>query len=99
MELQEVKNILNIADTKHDLYMDTVIPLYIEYVKDYCNNQFVEKDELPGGVKIAVAKMVEFNLNKSGISSKSMGEVSYTYSLDFPQSILRILQPYSRIRV
>jgi hypothetical protein len=99
MNLQEVKDILAKTDTKHDGYIDTVIPLYIDFVKEYCNNQFLGSAELPGGVKLAVAKMIEFNLNKSGISSSSFGEVSYSYSLDFPASILRLLQPYSRIRV
>ncbi|MDQ1003969.1 hypothetical protein QFZ28_004369 [Neobacillus niacini] len=99
MNLQEVKDILGRTDSKHDVYIDTVIPLYIDYVKEYCNNQSLSTGELPGGVKLAIAKMIEFNLNKSGVSSSSFGEVSYSYSLDFPPSILRMLQPYSRIRV
>jgi hypothetical protein len=97
--MQEVKDILGRSDSKHDGYINTVIPLYIDYVKEYCNNQFPGSEELPGGVKLAISKMIEFNLNKSGISSSSFGEVSYSYSLDFPPSILRFLQPYSRIRV
>jgi hypothetical protein len=99
MNLQEIKDILGRSDSKHDVYIDTVIPLYIDFVKEYCNNQFIGSEELPGGVKLAIAKMIEYNITQSGISSNSYGEVSYSYSLDFPASILRLLQPYSRIRV
>jgi hypothetical protein len=99
MNMQEVKDILGRTDSKHDNYINTVIPLYVDYVKEYCNNQSLGTEELPGGVKLAIAKMIEFNLNKSGVSSSTFGEVSYSYSLDFPLSILRMLQPYSRIRV
>jgi hypothetical protein len=99
VNLNEVKDILGISDYKQDGYIDTTIPLYIDFVKEYCNNQFLGSEELPGGVKLAIAKMIEFNLNKSGVSSSAFGEVSYSYSLDFPASILRLLQPYARIRV
>jgi hypothetical protein len=102
MNTQEVKNILGETSTKHDKYIDTALPLFIEFVQDYCNNSFTDEYddlELRGGAKIAIAKMIEFNLNKSGQKGRTFGEVSYSYDTDFPQSILKLLSPYSRIRV
>ena len=102
MTLQEVKNILEYTTTKHDTYINTVIPLLTEFIQDYCNNSFLDETGqvvLKGGAKIALAKMIEYNMNKAGNSSRTFGEVSYSYDTDFPSSILKLLQPYSRIRV
>ena len=102
MTLQEVKDILQITTTKHDVYITTMLDLLIEYIQDYCNNSFLDENgvlNIKGGAKIAIAKMIEFNMNKAGINSRSFGEVSYSYDTDFPPSILRLLEPYSRIRV
>jgi hypothetical protein len=100
----EVKGILglSIADTKHDGYFELCVPLFFEFIQDYCNSSFLDDEGYPklkGGAKIAVAKMVEYNMQKSGITNRKFDEVSYSYSLDFPPSILALLQPYSRIRV
>lgn len=102
MTLQEVKNILGISTTKHDTYINSVIALFIEYIQDYCNNSFIDEYEdlvLKGGAKIAIAKMIEFNMNKSGVTSRSFGDVSYSYDTDFPPSIMKLLVPYQRIKV
>lgn len=102
MNLQEVKNILGYTTSKYDTYITTAIPLFTEFIQDYCNNGFLDESDqivLKGGAKIALAKMIEHNINKAGISSRSFGEVAYSYDNDFPPSILKLLQPYSRIRV
>lgn len=102
MTKDEVKAILDYSSTKHDNYITTCIPLFVEFAQDYCNNQFKNESdqiELKGGVKLFVAKAVEFNLNKSGQKSRDFGEVRYSYDTDFPPSLLKLLQPYSRIRV
>ncbi|TCN25487.1 phage head-tail connector protein [Mesobacillus foraminis] len=102
LTISEAKDLLGITTTKHDVYLDTIIPLFVEYIQDYCNNSFIDEYGqvvFKGGAKIALVKMIEFNMNKSGISSRSFGEVSYSYTTDFPPSILTLLQPYSRIRL
>ncbi|MED3691301.1 phage head-tail connector protein [Peribacillus butanolivorans] len=97
MDKEEVKNILGITTNKHDVYITTCIPLFVDFIKEHCNNSF--PDDISGGVKIAVAKMIEWNMNKSGQKTRSIGEVAYSFDTDFPPSILRLLQPYNRIRV
>lgn len=102
--IYEIKDILGIPtlDNTHEKYFETCTPLFVEFIQDYCNNSFLNdlgEVELKGGAKIALAKMIEHNMLKSGINSRSFGEVSYSYSMDFPKSILSLLSPYSRIRV
>ncbi len=102
MDTQEVKDILGITNSKHDIYIQTSIPLFIEFIQEYSNNSFLDESGnvvLKGGAKIALVKMIEYNMNKSGQSSRSFGEVSYSFDTDFPQSILKLLQPYLRIKV
>ncbi|MFL0365376.1 phage head-tail connector protein [Pseudobacillus sp. 179-B 2D1 NHS] len=78
-----------------------MIPLLIEWLKVYCNNPFTNpsgKEILPGGVRIFIAKACEYNMNKAGITSRSMGSVSYSYNLDFPESMIRYIRPYKRVK-
>jgi hypothetical protein len=100
MDLQSVKNMLSIKNTQHDDYLLEVIPLFIEQAKDYCNNSFLVDgaEELPAGVKLYVAKAIQFNMNPSNLKGRTMGEVSYSYETDLPRSITRLLAPYRRVR-
>lgn len=102
MDKDEVKNILGITTNKHDVYITTAIPLLTDFIIEHCNNSFLGTDgetKLSGGIKFALAKMIEFNMNKSGQRTRTMGEVAYSYDSDFPLSIMKLLQPYNRIRV
>jgi len=102
MDIEEVKKILGIptSDTRHDQYLETVVPMFIDHAKAYCNRQFIDEsgnEYLPGGVKVAVAKWVEHNMTKSGLRSRTMGQVSYTYETDMPKDIQKMLVPYRRL--
>lgn len=102
-DVAEIKGILNIHDSKHDEYIKTMLPLLFEDVMIYTNNDFggISPEGaviIPGGVKIYLAKALEHNLNASGLKSRTMGSVSYTYDLDFPESFKRYLKPYKRLR-
>jgi|SRR5690606_10171965 len=102
MDIEEVKKILGIpaSDTRHDEYLETVVPMFIEHTKEYCNRPFTDdsgNEDLPGGVKIAVAKWAEHNMQKSGLRSRTMGQVSYAYDTDMPKDIRKMLVPYRRL--
>lgn len=91
---------MNWKNDKHNDYVETMLPLMIEAVKDYCNNPFKDddgKENIKGGAKIAVAKWIEYNTIQAGIESRSQG-VSYSYSIDIPDSIKTLLRPYKRVR-
>jgi acetylornithine/succinyldiaminopimelate/putrescine aminotransferase len=100
MDLQSVKNMLSIKTTQHDTYLNEVIPLFIEQAKDYCNNSFLVDgtEALPAGVKLYVAKAIQFNMTPSNLKGRTMGEVSYSYETDLPRSITRLLAPYRRVK-
>ncbi|MFT0800368.1 phage head-tail connector protein [Bacillus swezeyi] len=101
MDVQTIKTMLGIATSKHDAYLEEVIPLFIEFAKDYCNNKFLvnEEEKLPAGVKLFVAKAIEFNMAPSNLSARSMGDVSYSYETELPETVMRHLKPYRRLRV
>lgn len=101
-EIEEIKAINGWVGTEHDLYLEIMIPLLFEHVIAYCNNTFLLEETgiitMPGGVKLFIAKACEHNLNKSGVKSRSMGSVSYSYDLDFPSTLMRYLRPYRRLK-
>ncbi|SCV43766.1 Phage capsid and scaffold [Bacillus subtilis] len=54
---------------------------------------------MPAGVKLFVKKAAEYNMTPSGLSGRSMGDVSYSYNTEFPRDITKDLNPYRRLRV
>ena len=96
MDITNVKNMLGITTDKHDLYLSEMLPIMLEFAADYCNNTFAEP--YPAGVKLFVAKGLEFNMGSSTLKSRTMGEVSYTYETEFPKSVMKHLAPYRKVR-
>ena len=98
--LAEVKTILRISDTSKDDYINAVIPMIEGYIKDYCNNVFLDENETenyPEGLKLIAIKMIEYNLNQSGVQSEKLGDYSVTYTTDYPDFIMRGLRRYRRV--
>ncbi|MBW3114192.1 phage head-tail connector protein [Bacillus sp. MCCB 382] len=100
MDLQTLKNMMRIDTTDHDEYLIEMLPVFIEQAKDYCNNSFMVAGEevLPSGVRLYVAKAIEFSMNPSNVKSYTMGQVSYSYETDVPRSITKYLAPYRKVR-
>lgn len=101
MDIQDVKNMLShvpgMDTNKHDAYLTTMVPLLLEHAGEYCNNSF-DEESLPAGVKLYVAKAVEFNMKPANLKSRTMGEVSYTYDTELPKSIMKYLAPHRKVR-
>jgi hypothetical protein len=95
MELTEVKNLTTLTD-KHDNYITSAIPLYLELAEAKTNNTFTQGSE-PAGVKLFIAQAIEFNVKKIGLKSFTMGEVSYTYETELPKTVTDNLKPYKRV--
>lgn len=99
MDYFELRAILRIdtADSNFDEYIDTMLPLVIEFVQDYCGQSFQDsKGEYTfrGGLKIAIAKMIEFHMNKSGVASEGLSRQSTTYNTEYPPYIMDVLDQY-----
>jgi len=88
MTVEEAKALLRIEDTSKDAYLSAILPLLIEYVQRHCNQSFENEEgqvELPGGVKIAVAKLAEHHMKEAGVQSESLARHSQTFSLMSPR--------------
>lgn len=71
--------------------------LLIEWANQYCGQEF--KEPLPSGFKLFIEKGVEYIETISGAQSESLGDYHITFTTDFPPAILRLLNPYKRLKV
>lgn len=103
-DVDEIKGILGIpiTDTSKNEYIQTMLPLLLEAVMAYTNNSFnIAADgtlRLPGGVKIYLAKAIERNTMQTGLSSRTMGSVSYSYDHSVPNELKDFLKPYRKVK-
>jgi len=72
---------------------------YLNWIEDYCNNEF-DKDNLPGGVKLALDQLVEIDPLDFNIASEKLSDMSQTYvnDGDIPKFIYKWLNPYKKLR-
>ena len=94
--MDEVAMIGEIDLNKHSEYVNTMIPLLLEFAEDKCNNTF-DEFKPPAGVKIFIAKSISHKLKDKGLKARSMGSVSYTYDTELPDKIVKSLSPYKRV--
>lgn len=100
MDINTVKTLLGISTDKHDAFIAEMLPIVTEFAKDHCNNSFIigTDEVLPGGVKLFVARAIQYNMNPTGVTGRSMGGASYSYDTDYPPSLMRLLRPYKRVK-
>ncbi|MGG3624394.1 phage head-tail connector protein [Bacillus gobiensis] len=96
--LAKVKEILQPKTDKHDEYLKTMIPLLTEFASDKCNQEFSLEYNMPAGIILFIAKACEFNMGSSTIRSRTTGNVSYSYNTELPESVIKLLRPYKRLR-
>lgn len=104
-DVQDIKAINGIPsnESKHDEYIETMLPMLLEAVISHTNNNFggIQADgsvKMPGPVKIYLAKAIERNTMKTGLKSRSMGSVSYSYDTKVPEELKDLLTPYKKVR-
>ncbi|WP_010305394.1 hypothetical protein [Kurthia senegalensis] len=68
--------------------------VYYDFAVEYCNNKNITFRQ----TQIFLAKAIQFYLNKSGLTARSMGTVSYSYTTDLPTSVLYPLKPFKKLR-
>lgn len=100
MDIETVKRLLQIKTDEHDEYLEEAVPFYVEFAKDKCNDSFTKDDKevLPYGVQLFVAKAVEFNMNPVDLSSRSLGDASFSFITELPETIWAYLSPYKKLR-
>ncbi len=71
-----------------------------DWVKDYCNNTFLveEVEALPGGVSLFLEYAIPYIKSNTGKQSETLGDYSVTLSMDFPESMMKLLKPYRKVK-
>lgn len=95
--IDQVSSIAEIDKEEHQTYLSVMVPILLEYAEDYCGATF-DVDTPPAGVRLFIGESLKFKIKSDGLSSRSMGSVSYSYDTDFPEKIKRNLKPYRRVR-
>jgi len=102
MELDTVKLLAGIPLTKtiHDDFIKAKVPILIGWAKDYCNKTFIvgEEEVLPAGVQKFVGEAIKYDLRNTGLKSRQMGNVTYSFDTDYPDTVTRNLAPYRALR-
>lgn len=71
---------------------------YLDWIKAYCNNDFA--DGVPGGVNLALDKLVARHGRDSNIASEQVGDLARSFfDSDIPKDVKRLLRPYRRIKM
>lgn len=99
LEKSEVKKLLKIpdADTSQDDFIEAMIPIATEFAESHCNRSFA--NDMPFGVKLGVAKLIESFGSNNNVSSESIGDLSQSFfSSDIPDSVKTFLKPYRQVK-
>ncbi|MGJ0848183.1 hypothetical protein ACR77J_15945 [Tissierella praeacuta] len=72
---------------------------YLEWIEDYTNNKF-DKDNLPGGIKLALNNLVELDPLSFNVVSEKLSDMSQTFTNDgnIPKFIYNWINPYKRLK-
>jgi hypothetical protein len=92
--LNNVKILLGITDNSKDELLSLMIDEAIEEVVNYTHNNDT------AGIESTICRMVVYKYNRSqndGIDSESYSGVSFNYSTDYPESIMRVLNARRKV--
>lgn len=96
-EIDLLKQMNEVTGAKHDAFYLAMAPILFDVAKDHCNGKW-EPLEMPQGVRLFIAKAIQFNVQKTGLTSRRMGSVSYSYDTEFPKAIWTYLRPYKKVK-
>lgn len=94
--LESIKLLLGLSDDSKDDLITLLIQQAIEEAQNYTHNDDIHE------LEATIQKMVVFNFNRiktEGIDSESYSGVSFNYSADYPESIMRSLRSHRKIVV
>ncbi|GLC89336.1 hypothetical protein [Lysinibacillus piscis] len=96
-EIDLLKQMNGVTGAKHDAFYQAMAPVLFDVAKDHCNGNW-EPSEMPQGVRLFIAKAIQFNMQTTGLNSRRMGSVSYSYDTEFPNAIWTYLRPYKKVK-
>lgn len=90
MNLDELKNRLDIKDSSQDEMLQVDLDDAISYAKEFCNNDF--KNGFPPSAKRGIAELVKYMQEDNSVSSRSLnGDLTESY---FQDAKLKIAERY-----
>lgn len=93
--LENIKMLLGITTSDKDELLGLLISQATAEAEAYTNNTNVSK------LSPAIIKMVIYNYNRlgtEGVDSEGYSGVSYSYSTDYPNAVLRLLNNCRKLR-
>ena len=94
--LENIKILLGINDSSKDELLTVLLDQAIEEAENYTHNNCLT------GLESTICRMVVYNYNRistEGVNSESYSGVSYSYSADYPENIMRVLKAHRKIRL
>lgn len=94
--LEKIKILLGINDSSKDELLTVLLDQAIEEAENYTHNNCL------AGLESTICRMVVYNYNRistEGVNSESYSGVSYSYSADYPENIMRVLKAHRKIRL
>ncbi len=74
---------------------------YLGWINDHCRQEFTE-DNMPGGYRLALEKLIETHPLPAGVASESVADLSRTFAVgpgnELPGPIKNLLRPYRRTK-
>jgi hypothetical protein len=102
MNLSTVKMLAGIPTTniKHDEFILAKVPILLGFARDYCNKTFMigEIEVLPAGVQKFVGEAIKYDLRDTGLKSRQLGNVTYTFDTNYPDIVTKNLAAYRGLR-
>lgn len=92
--LENIKLLLGISSTEKDALLLLLIQQAEDEAKDFTHREDVCE------LQSTIEKMVVYNYNRlgtEGLNSESYSGVSYNYTTDYPEPILKMLKRYRKI--
>ena len=94
--LEKIKILLGINDSSKDELLTVLLDQAIEEAENYTHNNCLT------GLESTICRMVVYNYNRmstEGVNSESYSGVSYSYSADYPENIMRVLKAHRKSRL
>lgn len=80
MDLQELKALLKITDSKDDAFLQLALDSCLDYARAWTNNDF--EDGIPASVKLGVAILVSTMLSGDGVAAPVSGSNIKSETID-----------------
>ena len=93
--LEQVKLLLGITDNSKDDILSLLIEQATEEALSYTHQNSIDN------LLTAIVRMVVYNFNRigtEGVDSEGYSGVSFAYSSDYPDSIMRLLKKQKKIQ-